>query len=485
MLNLAAERAQDFIARMKSSRIGTGTSLADLRRCLNKPLNENGLSGPQVIEELVKDAAAGLVGSAAGRFFGWVIGGSLPVAVAADWLAAAWDQNAALYACSPAAAVVEETAGAWIKDLLGLPVHASFAFVTGCQMAHVTCLAAARGALLRTQGWDPGTEGLSGAPRIRILVGETGHASLERAASLLGLGRNNVELLATDSIGRIRIEAAAEALKDGCALPTILVLQAGDIATGAFDCFEAVIPLARRAGAWVHIDGAFGLWARASARYRHLAKGCERADSWATDGHKVLNTPFDCGYAFVAHPEDHRSEFSLRASYLTHDEEARDQIDWNPDWSRRARGFPTYAALRFLGRHGVGELFETLCRHARSLAAGLAQLPGVEIVSEPIINQALVRILDPHPDANDADHDVRTDAVIEAVNATGEAFFSGTTWRGRRVMRISVCNWRTDNDDLARAIAALRGVLTSNATATAPRLGPDRNALPATTSPSS
>jgi glutamate/tyrosine decarboxylase-like PLP-dependent enzyme len=403
-----------------------------------------------------------LIGSASGRFFGWVIGSTLPAAVAADWLTSVWDQNAALHACSPSAAVVEEVVGAWLKELLALPPQSSFALVTGCQMAHATGLAAARGAVLRKLGWDVAERGLYGAPTIRILANAQRHASIVRAAILLGLGRANIEPLATDELGRVIPSALEQALIASGGAPAIVVLQAGDIATGAFDDFNTLIPQAKAAGAWVHIDGAFGLWARASARYRHLASGCELADSWGTDGHKILNTPFDCGYAFVAHPEDHKAAFSLRASYLTHAQDARDQIDWNPDWSRRARGFPTYAALRSLGRLGVEAVFDNCCEQARALADGLAKLPGVDLLSTPLINQALVRFRDPDPHAGEVDHDRRTDAVIAAINATGEAFFTGADWCGRRVMRISVCSWRTDEADVERAIAAARSVLLSN-----------------------
>jgi glutamate/tyrosine decarboxylase-like PLP-dependent enzyme len=391
-----------------------------------------------------------------------VIGGTLPVAMAADWLTSAWDQNATISACAPAAGVAEEIAGAWLKDLLDLPAESSFAFVTGCQMAHVTCLAAARGALLSRCGWDVGEQGLAGAPKIRILANEHRHGSIDRAIGLLGLGRANIEPLKTDAVGRVDVDALDYALGHSNPGSTILALQAGDIATGTFDRFEELIPRAKAAGAWVHIDGAFGLWARASRRYRHLTRGVELADSWATDGHKLLNVPFDCGYAFVAHSEHHKAALSLRASYLTHADDARDQIDWTPDWSRRARGFATYAALRTLGRAGVADLFDHCCERAHALAHGIGNLPGVEIVSEPVINQALVRFSDPRDGAAEADHDRRTDDVIAAVNATGEAFFTGTTWRERRVMRISVCSWRTSASDIDRAVAAVRTVLRSN-----------------------
>jgi len=452
VLERAWHHARAYLESLESCPAGATASLAALRVSLGRPLSDCGTEAAQVIDELVEDASQGIVGSVGGRFFGWVIGGAVPAAIAADWLTSIWDQNAALYACSPAAAVVEEIAGAWLKDILGLPARASFAFVTGCQMAHVTCLAAARHALLQKDGWMVEDEGLSGAPAIRILASEHGHGSVARAATLLGLGRNNIVRLATDPLGRIEPAALAAQLEDS--RPTIVVLQAGDIATGAFDEFASLVPMAKAKGAWVHIDGAFGLWAAASPHRRHLLRGVAAADSWATDGHKWLNVPFDSGYAFVADPAAHCAALSHRAAYLTHDADARDQIDWNPDWSRRARGFATYAALRELGRAGIADLVERCCAHAMALVDGLRNVRGIRIVSEPIINQGLVRFLG--EDASDAENDARTDAVIAAVNAGGEAFFSGSTWHGRRVMRISVCNWRTSDADIERAIVAIR-----------------------------
>jgi len=381
----------------------------------------------------------------------------LPAALAADWLTAAWDQNAGLYAAGPAAALAEEIAGKWMKDILGLPPHASFAFTTGCQMAHATCLAAARHAVLEKRGWDVEQQGLSGAPRIRILTSSEAHGSFKRAVRLLGLGLGQIEYLAAGEQGRLAEQTLAGAL-DGTK-PTIVVLQAGDLNIGAFDDFEKLIPIAKRSGAWVHVDGAFGLWTAASPRLRHFVKGVEQADSWATDGHKWLNVPYDCGYAFVADVEGHRASMSHRASYLIHDANARDQMDWNPEWSRRARGFPTYAALRQLGRGGVADLIERCCRFAHDLVIGIGALPGAQILWEPAINQGLVRFCDPQPGAAEEDHDRRTDAVIAAIVAGGVAFFGGTTWRGRRAMRVSVCNWMTSDEDVRRTIASVAKVL--------------------------
>jgi len=450
VLSLAQHEAFSFLQDLERAPVGATVDVQTLREQLNKPVADSGLPPEQVITELVKDVGGGLLGSASGRFYGWVIGGSVPSALAADWLTATWDQNAALYATSPAAAVVEEVAGLWLKDILKLPSHVSFAFTSGCQMAHATCLAAARHALLAERGWNVEERGLYGASPIRILTSGQRHGSFERAVRLLGLGRDQVVCLTSDADDRLEPAALQKALEIEPTAPTIVLLQAGDINIGAFDDFQALIPLAKRYGAWVHIDGAFGLWAAASPRYQHLVKGVEAADSWATDGHKWLNVPFDCGYAFIAHNEAHRASMSYRAAYLTHDEDARDEMDWNPEWSRRSRGFSTYAALRELGRDGVAELIDRCCRHAHEIVMGIGSLPGAEVLWEPVINQGLVRFLG----ATEQDHDRRTDEVIAAIVKTGEAFFGGTTWRGKRAMRVSVCNWRTSDEDVRRSINA-------------------------------
>jgi glutamate/tyrosine decarboxylase-like PLP-dependent enzyme len=280
---------------------------------------------------------------------------------------------------------------------------------------------------------------------------------------LLGLGSSQVIDLPTDARGSLQSDALERAFKNDPSAPTIVLLQAGDVNIGAYDPFELLIPIARRYGAWVHIDGAFGLWAAASPRYRYLVKGVEAADSWATDGHKWLNVPFDCGYAFIADIAAHSAAMSHRAAYLTHAADARDQIDWNPEWSRRARGFPTYAALRQLGREGITSLVERSCQHAHSLVTRIGRLPGAEVIWEPVINQGLVRFLDPKPDATPADHDRRTEEVIAAILAAGEAFFGGTTWRGRRALRVSVCNWLTSDQDVERAVSSIAKVLSQQA----------------------
>ncbi|HEX3742336.1 MAG TPA: pyridoxal-dependent decarboxylase [Bryobacteraceae bacterium] len=454
-LEFALEQALQHLEHSDETPVSASVDLATLRARLTRPLTGAGLPPEQVVAELVQDSAGGHIGCAGGRFFGWVVGGSLPAALAADWLTSAWDENCTLFASGPAAAVMEEVAGEWLKEILGLPASASFGFVTGCQMAHTTCLAAARHGVLAAHGWDVEDRGLCGAPAIRVLSSDQRHGTIERSLRLLGLGRGCVVDLPVDDAGRLPSAVLREALRATPGAPTIVLLQAGDLNIGAYDSFEELIPLAHEHGAWAHVDGAFGLWAAASPRYRHLLRGVERADSWATDGHKWLNVPYDCGYAFAADRDAHRAAMSHRAPYLTHAAEGRDAIDWTPEWSRRGRGVATYAALRQLGRGGVAELIERCCGHARRMVREMGVLPGAELLWEPAINQGLVRFRDPRG----LDDDAWTDRVIARVVHSGEAFFGGTTWRGKRAMRVSVCNWRTTDSDVDRAIAAVSGVL--------------------------
>ena len=459
VLERALSHSLAHLASLDQASVAATATLDTLRERLAKPLGERGMAANTVIDELVADTAGGITGSAGGRFFGWVIGGALPAALAADWLTSAWDQNAASFACAPAEAVIEEVCGAWLKDLLKLPADASFALTSGCQMAHMTALAAARHALLGRRGWDVERDGLFGAPRIRILSSDQYHGSITRATRMLGMGTASVIGLPANEAGQLAPATLAHALEQDADTLTIVLLQAGDLNIGAYDCFADLIPLAQRHGAWVHVDGAFGLWANASPVHRHLLAGVELADSWATDGHKWLNVPYDSGFAFVADAKAHRAAMSYEAHYIAHNDLVREQKDWNPDWSRRGRAVAAYAALRQLGRDGVADLVERCCKAAHDIAIGIAALPGVELVWEPRINQGLVRFLDARAGAAEAEHDARTDAVCEAVVKGGETFFSNTTWRGRRCMRISVCNWQTNDADVARTIAAVAHVV--------------------------
>lgn len=462
LLERALEISASFLDSLDTAPVNPPLSGQPLRDRWQMPLPEEGQDPETVLEELAALAGPGLMHTQSGRFFGWVIGGSLPSALAADWLTSAWDQNAGMHAPSPSAAIAEEVVGAWLKELLGLPEAASFALVTGCQMAHVTCLAAARNAVLSRVGWNVEESGLFGSPPIRVVTSSERHGSLDRALRLLGLGTNCLVCVEADEAGCLppeSLEAALAALPEGT--PTLVVLQAGDLNIGAFDPFPELIPLCREHGAWVHVDGAFGLWARTCERFDDLTRGIEAADSWSTDGHKWLNVPYDCGYAFVADPAPHYAAMSHRAAYLSHDDTARDQIDWNPEYSRRARGFATWAAIRQLGREGIADLVDRSCRHARDLALRIGALEGADLLWEPVINQGLVRFPHPSPGAGEEDHERFHDAVVTAAVATGEAFFGSTTWRGRRCLRISVSNWRTTESDVDRAVAAVGSALAS------------------------
>ena len=458
VLSRAHRHALDFIEGLDTRSVAATASVAELRARLARPLPAHGEPADRIIDELVADTAGGHLGSASGRFFGWVIGGALPSTVAADWLVTAWDNNNGAAACAPAGCVAEEVAGEWLKEILDLPREASFALVTGCQIAHVTCLAAARHAVLRDAGWNVEIDGLIGAPRIRVLANDQRHGSIERALRMIGLGTSCLEPLASGLDGRLDPETLRLALERGPGGPTIVLLDGGDLNVGGFDPYREIIPMAKAAGAWVHVDGAFGLWARASRDHRHLADGMDLADSWATDGHKWLNTPYDSGIAIVRDAEAHRASMALATSYIAQDSGVRDPLDWTPEWSRRARGIPLYAALRELGRDGVADLIDRCCGYAKAIARGIGEMPGAELVAMPTLNQGLVSF--PEPDGGDEiAHAARTDATIQAINDTGECFFTGATWRGKRVMRISVVNWRTNDQDVERTLAAVAGVL--------------------------
>jgi glutamate/tyrosine decarboxylase-like PLP-dependent enzyme len=457
-MRLACELAVSYLASLPSRPVGERATLAELRARLGAPLAEQGEEPEAVLRELAAGADPGLIGSAGPRYFGFVIGGSLPAALGADWLTSAWDQNPGTYSVSPAAAVVEEVAAAWILELLGLPATASVGFVTGCQMAHVTALAAARHALLARAGWDVGDSGLAGAPPLRILAGAEAHVTLFRALRLLGLGTRSVERVAADGQGRMEPRALARQLAAGRGAPALVCAQVGNVNTGACDPLAEIAELARRHGAWLHVDGAFGLWAAASPRLRHLAAGAELADSWATDAHKWLNVPYDSGIVAVADPAAHRAAMTATATYLQQNE-GRDALDWVPEFSRRARGFAVYAALRSLGRRGVAELIERCCDLARRMAEILAAQPGVEVLNEVVLNQVLVRFHDAAgggaagADA-DADDEL-TRAVIRRVQRQGVCWLGGTTWHGVAAMRISVSNWSTTADDVELSAAAI------------------------------
>lgn len=455
LLEATLQHAINYLDELPDAPVGPQVGREVLLSRLDRPLLDEGRDATEVIDGLVKDCRDGLMDSAGSRFFAWVIGGSVPAALAADWLTSTWDQNSGMFAVAPAAAVVEEVVGRWLLELLKLPESASFALVTGCQMAHVTGLAAARNGVLSRLGWDVEEQGLMGAPKIRVITGDQRHGTIERALRMLGMGRQCVVDLAVGKDGQLSADALEQALSEEPNCPSIVLLQAGDINTGSFDPFTELIPIAHRYQAWVHVDGAFGLWASTTPEYEHLTAGVELADSWATDGHKWLNVPFDCGYIFVADRDAHYRAFSHRASYLSHSDVARDQVDWNPEYSRRGRGFASYAAISSLGRNGIADLVSRCCRFAKRIVVEASEAAGVEALHIPTLNQGLLRFLDPREDATLEDHDRRTEEVTQRIVDSGEAFFACTTWRGMRCMRVSVCGWQTDEESVTRSVTAI------------------------------
>jgi glutamate/tyrosine decarboxylase-like PLP-dependent enzyme len=446
LLRRTAELAADFLDSLEDRPVFPQASPDELRAALRVPLQDDPLEPERVVEELAAAADPGLVAMPSGRYFGFVIGGGLPAALAADWLTSAWDQNAGLYVGGPSASIIEQVVRDWVCDLLGLPADASIGLVTGTQMGSVTALAAARYRVLERAGWDVSRDGLAGGPRIRVLVGEKRHVTVDRALRLLGLGAP--EPVPADAQGRMDAAALRAALERGDG-PTIVCAQAGEVNTGAFDPFEEIADAAAEHGAWLHVDGAFGLWAAASPRLRHLVRGADRADSWITDAHKWLNVPYDSGIVLCAHPESHRRAMTVQAEYLIQDAGerlVRDQVDWVPEFSRRARGFAVYAALRSLGRSGLVELVERCCAQARRFADQIGELPGVEVINDVVLNQVLFRLED----------DERTDAALARVQASGEVWLSGTTWDGRKAIRVSVSNWQTGDEEMDLAVEAFR-----------------------------
>ena len=444
LLARTAAIAADYLETLDTRPIRPERSYREMLERLDEPLPERPSDPREVVEHLARVAEPGLTAMGSGRYFGFVIGGATPAALAVDWLTSAWDQNTGLAEPTPATSALEAVTGRWVLELLGLPANASFAFVTGCQMAHVTCLAAARQAVYERAGWEIRELGLAGAPPLRVVVGGARHVTLTRALRLLGIGSAQEITLATDREGRIDVSELPGALATDA--PTIVCTQAGEVNTGAFDDLAAVCELAGDAGAWVHVDGAFGLWAAASPSLRHLVAGAERADSWATDAHKWLNVPYDCGIAICAHPRAHEASMEYAAPYLAVSDQAvaRDPMGYSPEFSRRARSAPVWAAIRELGREGVADLVERCCAHARAIAAGLGALPGCEIVNDVVLNQVVVRFED----------DARTRAVLEAVQAEGEAWMSPTIRDGRAAIRISIVGWRTSDADVRRTLGA-------------------------------
>lgn len=453
-LDIAFAEARRYLASLDTRPVASRGTAEEIRSHLPAAFPESGMLANEVVRAIAAAAEPGLTANAGGRFFAWVKGGALPAALATDIMCSAWDQNAVLASTSPAGAVLEEVAGRYLLNALGLPADASYAFVTGCQMAHATALAAARHAVLGRKGWDVEAKGLQGAPFIRVLANAHHHSSVTRALRLLGLGSECVVPLGGDRPGRVGPETLRMALAEAPDAPTILILNAGDLNIGECDDFATLCPIAQAAGAWVHVDGAFGLWANASPRLAPLVAGVEQADSWATDGHKWLNTPYDCGMAITRHPAAHRAAMRMTAAYLTTGGPVRDPMDFTPEWSRRARALPALAALMELGRDGLAAMIERCCDHAGAIYDGITDIEGAVGIARPTMNQGLIRF-----DAKDGAN--ISDAVISQINASGEAFLSGGSWNAERVMRISVCGWNTTADDVARTVAAAGKALSS------------------------
>jgi glutamate/tyrosine decarboxylase-like PLP-dependent enzyme len=443
-LHRVADTVADYREGLARARVAPAAGRDDVRLRLERELPAAGAPLGDVLDELVSAAGPGLMASAGPRYFGFVVGGSLDAALLADFLATGWDQIAFNEATSPAALAVEDVAGRWLKDLLGLPATASVGFVTGGQAANTVGLAAARWRVLRDRGWDVGRDGLRGAPHVRVVAGGERHATIDRSLRLLGLGESAIEEVPAGAQGAMDAQALADVLGSEPGVPAIVCAQAGNVNTGACDDLRAVAAAARAVGAWVHVDGAFGLWAAASPRTRDLVDGIELADSWACDGHKWLNVPYDAGYAFCAHPDVHASALAYTASYLTGQVAGRvfGGTDFVPESSRRARGFATWAALRSLGRSGVVELVDRTCELARRFAVGLARVDGVEVANDVVLNQVLVRVGDAH----------LTDDVERRVQSDGTCWLGATTWRGERLLRISVSNWSTTESDVDRCV---------------------------------
>ena len=445
LLALARDLALRYVESLPERPVAGATTHAALAEAFGGPLRD-GPEDPRDVVKMLADAAEpGLVATSGGRFFGFVEGGVLPAALAADWLTSTWDQNPGFNVLSPAAAAAEEVVAGWLLDLLRLPAGASVGFTTGAQMASLAGLAAARHHVLAAAGWDVEADGLRGSPPIAIVVGEERHATIGRALRFLGFGERTPIVVPADAQGRMDA-AALESALDRAGGPAIVCAQAGNVNTGAFDPLRRIGEVTRARGAWLHVDGAFGLWAAASPRLRHLTDGVELADSWATDGHKWLNVPYDSGIVMCAHPDSHRAALALHAPYLVRDpDNPRDGSDWSPESSRRARVFALWAALRTLGRSGVASLVERCCEGAQRFAAELGEAPGVEVLNEVVLNQVLVRVGD----------DERTRAVAAAVQRSGEAWLADTVWHGRRALRISVSDHATTGADVDRAVAAI------------------------------
>ena len=448
-LAAAVRHSTAWLGSLPDRRVGPVAAAHDLAEAFGGPLPRGGMPAEEVVDLLAATAEPGLMAMPSGRFFGWVIGGSLPAALASDWLVSAWDQNAGLRYATPAMAAIEEAAGSWLLELLGLPEGSDVGFVTGATMANFTGMAAARWRLLSDAGWDLDRDGLFDAPRIRCLVGRERHDTVDLGLRYLGLGKPGV--VEADDQGRLIPEALDAALAQGSG-PALVCLQAGNLHSGAFDPFPEAIRVARKHGAWVHVDGAFGLWAAAVPELRSLTRGYEEADSWGTDAHKTLNVPYDCGIAIVRDASALRSAMGLHASYLVHDAEGPgDPFEKVPELSRRARGVPVWAALKSLGSDGVAAQVRGMAAAAADIAAGLGGVDGVEVLNDVGYTQVCLAFGD----------DETTRAVTARIIADGRVWMSGSRWRDRDILRVSVSNWHTGKDEIRTAVDAVKAALSA------------------------
>ncbi|HEX8890903.1 MAG TPA: aminotransferase class V-fold PLP-dependent enzyme [Pyrinomonadaceae bacterium] len=439
LLENASGRAISYLENLDKRSVAPSPAAVEKLSLLFEPLAEESAAPEQVLELLDEVCSPATMAMAGPRFFGFVIGGALPVTLAANWLAGAWDQNSGLYASTPATATLEQVALGWLLDLFKFPQTCGGAFVTGATMANFTALAAARHAVLERVGWNVEADGLIGAPPITVIVSDESHPTLFKSLGLLGLGRNRVVKVPTDSQGRMRSSALPSMTG-----PTIVCTQAGNVNTGAFDPLSEICEHAHQHGAWVHVDGAFGLWAPVSPSTVHLAAGLSDADSWATDFHKWLNVPYDSGIAIAREADALRAAMAITAEYLPTESPYRNPSDFTPELSRRARGVEVWAALRSLGRSGVADLIERTCRHARRFAEGLKNA-GYEVLNDVVLNQVLVAFGDAET----------TNRIIKELQAEGTCWCGGTIWQGQTAMRISVSSWATTREDVERSLDAM------------------------------
>lgn len=444
VLWVASKHSQKWLDSIPFRGVNPKKNANQIKEDLGLDLPDDPTDPSLVIERLAEVGEAGLMSMGSGRFFGWVVGGTLPAALGADWLVSAWDQNNASRVATPTTAATEEIASKWLLEILGLPPTAEVGFPTGGMMANFTGLISGRQKVLTDVGWDLDRKGLMGAPHVRVLVGKERHDTVDRALRYLGLGAP-IEI-AVDEQGRIKIDSLRDVLQNGSG-PTILCLQAGNLHSGAFDPFKEAIELAHAHNAWVHVDGAFGLWALTSPTLRKSLEGVELADSWATDAHKTLNVPYDCGIAIVAHPEAIRSTYAVNANYLLlSDDTYGDPSEKVPEFSRRARGVPVWAALLSLGRNGVTDLVERLVSNARLMAIGLSDIDGCQILNDVVFTQVCFAF----------ESDERTDEVCARLIEDKSVWISGSRWHGRSVLRVSVSNWSTNAEDIEIAVEAVR-----------------------------